>query len=63
VSQIDLNLSQFVQEKLDEEMGPSSEDLAQAYRENADHAAETNEQWKHASTEADEHLGPHPDEE
>ncbi|WP_220581392.1 hypothetical protein [Haloarcula nitratireducens] len=36
-------------------------DIAQAYRENAEHAAKTNEQWKHTSTEADEHLGPHPD--
>lgn len=63
VRERDLNLSRFVQEKLDEQMGPSAEDLAEAYRENAEHAAETNAEWKHVSTEANEHLGEHPGDE
>lgn len=32
------------------------EELAEAYRENADHATETNELWMVVSTEANQHL-------
>ena len=32
-------------------------ELAEAYRENAEHAAATNDLWKYASTEANQHLG------
>jgi post-segregation antitoxin (ccd killing protein) len=53
----DVNLSQLVQEVIDEEMGPSEDELAQAYQENATHAAETNELWSNVSTEANQHLG------
>ncbi|WP_128226542.1 hypothetical protein [Halobacteriaceae bacterium SHR40] len=56
----DINLSQLVQEAIDDRMPPSEEELAKAYRENADHAAETNKEWEHASTEANEHLGEPP---
>jgi len=63
VEQTDVNLSQLVQEAIDEQMYPTDDELAQAYRENADHAAETNEEWSNVSTEANDHLGPHPDEE
>ena len=60
IEQEDVNLSRFVQEAIDEQMSPSEEELAQAYRENAEHAAETNEQWSNVSTEANDHLGTHP---
>jgi hypothetical protein len=63
VEQEELNLSQFVQAKLDEQMGPSEEALAEAYRDNADHAAETAAEWEAVSSEANDHLGPHPGEE
>lgn len=58
-----VNLSQLVRDVIDEEMGPTDEELAQAYRENADHAAEVNELWSEVSTEANRHLGDHPGEE
>lgn len=63
IEQADVNLSQFVQEAIDEQMGPTEAELAHAYQENADHAAETNEQWSSVSTEADDHLGSHPESE
>lgn len=56
----DINLSQLVQETIDEEMGPSEEELATAYQENAEHASETTEQWEGASREANDHLGDAP---
>lgn len=56
----DVNLSQLVQETIDEEMEPTDEELAQAYRENTAHAAETNEQWEGVSREANDHLGDAP---
>jgi post-segregation antitoxin (ccd killing protein) len=55
-----INLSQLVQETIDEEMGPSEEELADAYKQNADHAAETTEQWDGVSREANDHLGDAP---
>jgi post-segregation antitoxin (ccd killing protein) len=60
VEQADINLSQLVQDTIDEEMGPSEEDLAAAYAENADEAAEVAEEWSEVSREANEHLGPNP---
>jgi post-segregation antitoxin (ccd killing protein) len=60
IEQENINLSRLVQETIDEEMGPSEEDLAEAYRDNADHAAETNEQWGEVSREATDHLGDDP---
>lgn len=55
-----VNLSQLVQEAIDEAMDPSDSELARAYQENADHAAEVNEQWSHVSNEANRHLGEPP---
>ncbi|MCL7417445.1 MAG: hypothetical protein M8354_06360 [Halalkalicoccus sp.] len=52
-----VNLSRFVQERLDEEMGPSDDELAEAYRENAENARQMNEEWSNVSTEANQHLG------
>lgn len=52
----DMNLSRFVQEQLDEAMGPSDDELAQAYQENAENAREMNDEWNHVSREAHEHL-------
>lgn len=56
IEEQDLNLSQFVREQLDEHLGPSDDELAQAYQENAEQARETNEAWEHASIEANQHL-------
>lgn len=61
IEEYNVNLSQFVQSAIDEEMGPTDDELAQAYQENADHAALTNEVWANVSDEANEHLGPSPD--
>jgi hypothetical protein len=52
----DVNLSQFVQEQLDEAMGPSDDELAQAYAENAENARGLNAEWRHVSREANRHL-------
>jgi hypothetical protein len=52
-----VNLSQFVQQQLDEAMKPSDEELAEAYRENAENARSMNEEWSDVSTEANQHLG------
>ena len=60
VDKEDINLSQLVQSAIDDQMPPSEEELAEAYQENADHAATTNEDWEHTSTEANEHLGEPP---
>jgi post-segregation antitoxin (ccd killing protein) len=63
VERENINLSRLVQETIDEEMGPSDEALAEAYRDNADHAAETNKQWEDVSREATDHLGDAPTDE
>lgn len=55
-----INLSQLVQAAIDEERGPTDEELATAYQENASHAAEVNEEWSAVSREANEHLGERP---
>jgi len=56
----DRNLSQLVQEAIDEAMAPTDDELARAYQNNADNAAETAEQWAAASREANDHLGEPP---
>ena len=63
VDKQDVNLSQLVQDAIDEEMGPTEDELAAAYQANADHAAETNEEWSAVSTEANQHLGESPSDE
>ena len=63
VDKQDVNLSQLVQDAIDEEMGPTEGELAAAYQANADHAAETNEEWSAVSTEANQHLGESPSDE
>lgn len=60
VEEHDVNLSHLVQETIDEEMGPTEEELAEAYRENAEHAAATNDEWDEVSQEANDHLGEAP---
>ncbi|WP_205742953.1 hypothetical protein [Halalkalirubrum salinum] len=55
-----VNLSQLVQEAIDEAMDPSDSELARAYQENAVHATEVNEQWSHVSNEANRQLGEPP---
>lgn len=56
----DRNLSQLVQAAIDDEMGPSDDELAAAYQANAEDAAETAERWATASQEATDHLGEPP---
>lgn len=56
-----VNLSQFVQDQLDEVMGPSDDELADAYRSNAKQARELNDEWANVSSEANHHLGDAPD--
>jgi hypothetical protein len=41
---------------LDEQVGPSDDELRDAYRENAEQAREINREWRHVSTEANQHL-------
>ncbi len=60
IQENDVNLSQFVQERIDDEMGPSDEEIAQAYRDNAENAHEMNERWSNVSKEANQHLGENP---
>jgi len=60
LAETDRNLSKLVQETIDDEMRPTDDELARAYQENADNAAETAEQWKTASREATDHLGEPP---
>jgi regulator of protease activity HflC (stomatin/prohibitin superfamily) len=63
VDEQDINLSQLVQDAIDDEMRPTENELAAAYQANADHAAETNEEWSAVSTEATQHLGESPSDE
>ena len=63
VDEAGINLSQLVQEAIDERMEPTETELAEAYKENTGHAAETNTRWNDVSTEANEQLGDHPDHE
>jgi len=63
IDEAEVNLSQLVQEAIDERMEPTETELAKAYKENTTHAAETNAEWSSVSTEADERLGDHPDHE
>lgn len=60
IEEANVNLSRLVQESIGEQMSPTEEDLAAAYRSNAEHASETNESWSDVSTEADQHLGSNP---
>jgi post-segregation antitoxin (ccd killing protein) len=63
IDETGINLSQIVQEAIDERMEPTETELAAAYQENAAHAAETNTEWGGVSAEANEQLGDHPDHE
>jgi post-segregation antitoxin (ccd killing protein) len=63
VDEAGINLSQLIQEAIDDRMEPTEIELAEAYQENATHAAETNTEWSGVSTEANEQLGNHPDRE
>lgn len=41
---------------LDEQVGPTDEELRNAYRDNADRAREINAEWEHVSAEANQYL-------
>ena len=60
VAEAEVNLSRLVQQAIDERMEPTETELAEAYKENSGHAAETHTRWSEVSTEANEHLGDHP---
>ena len=60
IERADVNLSQLVQDAIDEEMGPSEFELASAYAENAEEASRVAEEWAEASREANDDLGPNP---
>lgn len=60
IEEVGINLSQLVRETIDEAMGPTNQELAEAYRENAEHADETTEQWVNVSQEANAYLGDAP---
>ena len=49
VDETGVNLSQLVQEAIDERMEPTETELAEAYKENTAHAAETNTEWSGVS--------------
>lgn len=61
VSRSNLNLSRFVQDRLDERMGPGEEELEAAYRRTAERDARVNEKWDDASREANQYLGDPPE--
>jgi post-segregation antitoxin (ccd killing protein) len=63
VDETGINLSQLVQEAIDDRMEPTETELAAAYQNNAPHAAGTNTEWSGVSTEANEQLGDHPEHE
>lgn len=63
IAESSVNLSKLVQDAIDEQLGPTEEDLAAAYQDNASHASETNETWQAASSEATQQLGSTPDDE
>lgn len=63
VDEAGINLSKLVQEAIDERMQPTETELAEAYRENAAHADETNTEWRSVSNEANEQLGDPPGQE
>ena len=60
VRRADVNLSRFVQDRLDEAMGPSDDELEAAYRENAEQARQAADNWEHVSSEANQYLGDAP---
>lgn len=60
VKRSDINLSQLVQDAIDEEMGLSESELASAYAENAEEASRVAEGWTETSSEANEYLGSNP---
>jgi hypothetical protein len=41
-------------------MKPTDEELAQAYRENAENASQLSEEWSNVSDEANQYLGENP---
>jgi post-segregation antitoxin (ccd killing protein) len=55
-----INLSQLVQETIDDEMSPTEQELAEAYQENSSHATDVNDEWSSVSKEANDHLGEPP---
>jgi hypothetical protein len=57
---VNVNLSRFVQDRIAEAMGPSEEELAEAYRTGRERDMEVYEDWKGASVEANQYLGDAP---
>lgn len=61
IQRSNLNLSRFVQDRLDENMGPTEEELEAAYRRTAERDAGVNEEWESASRETNRYLGESPE--
>lgn len=60
VDRTNVNLSRFVQDRIAEAMGPSEEELAEAYRTGRERDMEVYENWEDASVEANQYLGDAP---
>lgn len=60
VSRQNINLSRFIQDRIAEAMGPSEEELAEAYRTGRERNMEVYEEWEGASVEANQYLGDAP---
>lgn len=52
-----VNLSRFMQDRIVEEMEPSEEVLAEAYRTGGERDMEVYENWKSSSVETNQYLG------
>lgn len=60
VARENVNLSRFVQDRLEEEMGPTDEEIAADYRRNRERDRDVYEDWEGASVEANQYLGDAP---
>ena len=60
VDRMNLNLSRFVQDQLDEHMGPTDDELAAAYRRTRERDGDVYNAWEGASREANTKLGASP---
>lgn len=61
VEHANLNLSRFVQDHLDDRMGPTEAELEEAYRRTAERDKEVYDEWEGASREANQYLGDAPE--
>ena len=60
IERANVNLSRFVQDRIDEAMGPTDEEIAADYRRNRERDREMYEAWEGTSREANASLGDTP---